>query len=504
MTQDRAAPRSSGVLLHPTSLPGPFGIGDLGPRAHAWVDALARARQAWWQVLPVGPTGYGDSPYQSPSTFAGNLNLISPELLERDRLASPGDVSGCDLHAGPIHYDAVIPRKHRLVHRAWERFAAGDGSTQLREEFERFRAAERCWLDEYVLFMALKEAHSGAPWWEWPGLLAQRDPAALRAAAETFADEAATHRFGQFLFARQWGALREHARGQGVRIIGDLPIYVAADSAEVWAHPELFLLDTERRPAVVAGVPPDYFSETGQLWGNPIYDWAAHRATGFAWWVQRVKAALKQYDLVRLDHFRGLEAFWAVPFGDRTAENGQWRPGPGAALLGAIRDALGSVPIIAEDLGFITPEVQQLREGFNLPGMRILQFAFGGAVEPRFQPHRFDAAAVVYTGTHDNDTTRGWFEKLNLNELRRFLRYAPDAAEDPVWALIRLGWASVADLAIAPLQDLLVLGSEARLNTPGTTTGNWRWRADDNALTGRWVERLREFTQTYGRVVEAA
>jgi 4-alpha-glucanotransferase len=494
--------RSSGVLLHPTSLPGPFGVGDLGPQAHAWVDALARAGQGWWQMLPVGPTGYGDSPYQSPSTFAGNLNLLSPELLAADGLATPGDGDGCVLPgAGPVHYADVIPRKRRLVQRAWERFTAGDGPPLLRAEFAAFR--ETAWLDEFARFMAIKDEYGGKPWWEWPAALAARQDAALRATSAELADDIDAHRFGQFLFFRQWRALRAHAHAAGVRVIGDLPIYVADDSADVWANPELFLLDAARRPRVVAGVPPDYFSATGQLWGNPIYDWDAHRTSGFAWWVNRVRAALQLFDLIRLDHFRGLEAFWAVPFGALTAANGTWMPGPGAALLGALRDQLGRVPIIAEDLGFITPEVDALRERFGLPGMRILQFAFGGAVEARFLPHGFTPNVVTYTGTHDNDTTAGWAEKLTAEERRQFARYAPESVGDPVRALLRLGWASVADLAIAPLQDLLGLGSEARLNTPGTTTGNWVWRVSDAALADRgWGEFLGEITEVYGRQSE--
>lgn len=493
-------PRSSGVLLHPTSLPGPFGVGDLGPAAFAWVDTLARAGQAWWQVLPVGPTGYGDSPYQSPSTFAGNPNLLSPELLERDGLASAAEVAACELPAtDQADFEAVIPRKRRLVRAAWDRFRAGDGASGLRPAFAAFRSAEAGWLDEYALFAAVKDAHDGRPWWQWSSGLAAHDGQVPAAAAE-LADDVDAHRFGQFLFFRQWTGLREYARAKGVKVIGDLPIYVAHDSADVWANPGLFALDATRTPTAVAGVPPDYFSETGQLWGNPVYAWDAHRATGFAWWAERMRAALKLFDLVRLDHFRGLEAYWAVPYGAPTAAGGRWEPGPDAELLMAIRDRLGEVPIIAEDLGFITPGVEALREGFGLPGMRILQFAFGGAVEPRFLPHRFDRNVVAYTGTHDNDTTAGWAAKLTPAEREAFIRYAPGAATDPVRTLVRLGWASVADLVLAPVQDFLGLGSGARFNVPGTTTGNWRWRADAKALAGpEWVEFLGEITTAYER-----
>ncbi|MBX9585546.1 MAG: 4-alpha-glucanotransferase [Gemmataceae bacterium] len=493
-------PRSSGVLLHPTGLPGPFGVGDLGPAGFAWVETLARAGQGWWQVLPVGPTGYGDSPYQSPSTFAGNLNLLSPELLGRDGLASAADVAACELPASDqADYEVVIPAKRRLVRAAWDRFRAG-GPATFQAEFRQFRSERANWLDEYALFAAVKDAHGQKPWWEWPAPLAAHDDHALRAAADELADQIDAHRFGQFLFFRQWAALREYARGRGVKIIGDLPIYVAHDSADVWANPGLFALDPTRTPTAVAGVPPDYFSTTGQLWGNPVYAWDAHRRTGFAWWVERMRAALTLFDLVRLDHFRGLEAYWAVPYGDPTAAGGRWEPGPGAELLAAVRDRLGEVPIIAEDLGFITPGVEVLRTGFGLPGMRILQFAFGGAVELRFRPHRFDRNTVAYTGTHDNDTTAGWAAKLTPEERADFVRYAPEAAADPVRTLIRLGWASVADLVLAPVQDFLGLRSEARFNTPGTLSGNWRWRASAGQLAaGAWVEFLREITTTYER-----
>lgn len=490
-------PRSSGILLHPTSLPGPFGVGDLGPVAHAWVEALAKAGQRWWQVLPVGPTGYGDSPYQSPSTFAGNPNLVSPEVLAGWGLVTDAEVAACEVPPGPANYEAVIPRKRKLLRQAWERFRAG-AAPALRTAAE----ARPWWLDDFALFMAVKDAHGGKPWWAWPAPLARRDPAALAAAREEFADEIAAHRFAQILFGAQWTDLRTYAHELGVKVIGDLPIYVAHDSADVWANPELFLLDADRNPVVVAGVPPDYFSATGQLWGNPLYDWDAHRRTGYKWWADRLGAALGMVDLVRLDHFRGIEGFWAVPVGDPTAERGEWRPGPGGELLEALRRQLGNLPIIAEDLGVITPEVDAIRERFGLPGMRILQFAFGGAVESRFLPHRFGPNVVVYTGTHDNDTTRGWFEGLNDVERSHLLRYVPDAAADPVRALVRLGWASVANLAVAPLQDLLDLGSEARINTPGTATGNWRWRLPGTRLEpGAWVGWLRELTETYDRAV---
>ncbi|HXD86770.1 MAG TPA: 4-alpha-glucanotransferase [Urbifossiella sp.] len=494
-------PRSSGVLLHPTALPGHFGIGDLGPSAHAWIDALARAGQRWWQVLPLGPTGYRDSPYQSASTFAGNLNLISPELVAADSLACLGDSDGCVLPtSGPVHFSEVIPRKRRLVREAWKRFSASDGYANLRSAFDRFQSAEAAWLEDYVLFAAIKDHLGGKPWWEWPPPLAAHDETALKTIGAELQEEIGAHRFGQFLFFRQWKALRDHAAAKGIRIIGDLPIYVAEDSADVWGSPHLFQLGPDRRPTIVAGVPPDYFTASGQLWGNPIYNWDVHLRSDFAWWIDRVRAALKLFDVIRLDHFRGLESYWAVPAGSATAACGQWKPGPGAAILHALQEALGTMPIIAEDLGFITPPVEQLRAQFDLPGMRILQFAFGGAVESRFLPHNYDRTVVAYTGTHDNDTTAGWAGKLTAEERRAFADYVPLANNEPVEALIRLAWGSVADLAIAPLQDVLGLGTESRFNFPGTLEGNWTWRMAGSVLENLdWADRLRRLTEVYGR-----
>lgn len=492
-------PRSSGVLLHVTSLPGPFGVGDLGPVALRWIDSLAAARQWWWQVLPVGPTGYGDSPYQSPSAFAGNPNLLSPELLARDGLASAAEVAACELPDGPVDYAAVIRARRHLLGAAFARFRAGDAPA-LREPFRQFCEREAAWLDDFALFMAVKDHFGGAPWWQWPKPLAFREPEALREVAGKLSADVESQRLAQFLFARHWAAVRQYAHARGVRLLGDLPIYAAEDSADVWAHPELFALGADRRPALVAGVPPDYFSATGQLWGNPVYDWEAHRRTGFRWWVSRMRATLRMVDVVRVDHFRGVEAYWAVPAGESTAKNGAWMPGPGCELIEALRGELGEVPVVAEDLGFITPEVDALRERYHLPGMRVLQFAFGGAVEARFLPHRYTRDLFVTTGTHDNDTTRGWFDKLTPAERRAYEEYAPEVAREPVWALVRLAWASVADFAFAPLQDLLGLGSEARLNTPGVASGNWRWRATAAQAADRaWIERLAELTRGYER-----
>jgi 4-alpha-glucanotransferase len=491
--------RSAGILLHPTSLPGPFGIGDLGPTAHAWVDALVQARQSWWQILPLGPTGYGDSPYQCFSAFAGNPYLISPEALVRDGLLKAADLAGASFPADRVEYETVIPFKMRLVRRAWENFQAG-AAAPLQPLFQAFGVEQASWLTDFALFMALKEAHGDVSWLQWPEELILRRPGALRNVRRELQDHIGLHQFGQFLFFRQWRALKKYANDRGIKLIGDIPIFVSSDSADVWANPELFLLDQGRRPSFVAGVPPDYFSATGQLWGNPLYNWQALKDTGYAWWVARLRSTLEQVDLVRLDHFRGFEAYWEIPAGNLTAEHGRWVPGPGADLFETLKTELGRLPLIAEDLGIITPAVEALRLHFDLPGMRILQFAFGGAFEERFLPHNHVPNTVVYTGTHDNDTTVGWYAGLSERELRFLHRYVPGASEDVAWSLIRVAWGSVADHALAPLQDVLRLGTEARMNLPGRPWGNWRWRFTDKMLTGALLERLADLTDVYARI----
>lgn len=490
--------RSAGILLHPTSLPAAYGIGDLGPSAYAWVDSLARARQSWWQILPLGPTGYGDSPYAAFSAFAGNTNLISPELLVREGLVNAGDLAAGHWPADHVEYGRIIAYKAGLTAQAWDNFRAGRGQV-LRSAFEEFCTHEAGWLDDFALFVALKEAQGGVSWHDWPEDLVLRKAAALQQARQQLAEAMELHRFRQFLFYRQWRALRQYARQRGIRLIGDVPIFVADDSTDVWTNPELFLLDQRRRPAVVSGVPPDYFSNTGQLWGNPLYNWEVHERSGYAWWMARLGAALGQVDRIRLDHFRGFEAYWEVPAGQATAERGRWVKGPGTDFLRVLRDKLGGLPIIAEDLGVITPEVRELRLHFNLPGMRILQFAFGGAAERRFLPHRHERNTVVYTGTHDNDTTRGWFDTLTSDEVRFLRRYAPGVEKDISWGLIRMAWMSTADYAITPLQDVLNLGSEARMNRPGQPVGNWRWRFRADRLPEALLDRLAELTEIYER-----
>ncbi len=499
MTTHVPSQRSSGILLHPTALPGPYGVGDLGPAAWAWVDALARAKQQWWQVLPLGPTGYGDSPYQCFSAFAGNPYLVSPEWLVRDGLLSAAEAEAPRFPADRVDFGPVIEYKIKILQRAWENYQAGKASA-LRAEFESFCHAEANWLDDYALFMALKDAHGGASWLEWPLALVQREPAAIKKATDDYGLAAAQHQFRQFLFFRQWRALKAYANGKKIRLIGDAPIFVSSDSADVWAHPQLFQLDDQRRPKAVAGVPPDYFSKTGQLWGNPLYDWAALKQTGYAWWIDRMRAAFGTVDLIRLDHFRGFEAYWEIPAGMPTAEIGRWVKGPGADLFVALRAALGPLPLIAEDLGVITPEVDALREQFHWPGMRILQFAFGGATEDRFLPHSYERNTVVYTGTHDNDTTRGWFAMATPKEQAFVRRYVGEADEaSVVWKLIRLAWASVADLAVAPLQDVLNLDGAARMNLPGRAAGNWAWRYRAEQLTEKHLTDLADLTELFAR-----
>jgi 4-alpha-glucanotransferase len=492
--------RSAGILLHITSLPGCYGIGDLGPAAHAMVDLLARARQRWWQVLPLGLTGYGDSPYQSFSAFAGNPFLISPELLVSEGLLQPTDVAGSDFPADLVHFETVIPFKERVTAQAWENFKSG-AARKLAEPFETFCTEQAAWLDDFSLFMSLKETHGKVSWQHWPSELRLREPNAIAHARQNLQHQCGMHKFRQFLFFSQWQALQQYAGSRGIGFIGDMPIFVATDSADVWAEPDLFQLDGERRPTVVAGVPPDYFSATGQLWGNPLYDWEAHRKSRYAWWVARMSAALKLVDLIRLDHFRGFEAAWAIPAGSPTAETGRWLPGPGAEFFQVLRDTVGDLPLIAEDLGVITPEVDALRTRFGLPGMRILQFAFGGAREDRFLPHNYDKNTVVYTGTHDNDTTVGWFHTLTPDELHFFRRYVP-GTKDAAWDLIQLAWASVANLALAPLQDVLSLATEARMNVPGVPSGNWRWRLNRDLAGEDVIARLGEMTVTYARAQE--
>lgn len=469
--------RASGVLLHLTSLPSQYGIGDAGPAAYRWVDWLVEAGQSWWQMLPLGPTGYGNSPYQSTSTFAFNEMLVSPDRLIEEGLLAASDCEPVDFPADRVDFDAVIPYKNCLLERAWENYRHAP-PVEIRAAFERFGRQQQFWLDDYATFMALRDKHGGAAYRHWPEPLVRRDQAALDHARAELAERIECYRFRQFLAFRHWAALRTYAQTKRLWMLGDLPIFVADDSADVWANPELFLLDEQQRPRLVAGVPPDYFSATGQLWGNPLYDWQRHAADGYRWWIERLKAALAQVDLIRLDHFRAFDAAWHVPADSPTAETGQWTPGPGAHFLATLEESLGGLPLVAEDLGIITDSVRELRDQFNLPGMRVLQFAFDGMPDNPFMPERYVHNTVVYTGTHDNDTTRGWYasQSTEQRELMWKLLNRPACQDDDVpWEMIRLALESVAALAIVPLQDLLSL-ADGRMNLPGQADGNWGWR----------------------------
>jgi 4-alpha-glucanotransferase len=503
--------RSAGLLLHCTSLPGPFGIGDLGPQAREFADFLHAAGQKLWQVLPLHPTGYGDSPYQCFSAFAG-----SPLLLSLDVMRDRGLLTGADLASPPafpldtVDYGAAARFKMPLLARAAESFFA-DASSEELATFERFREGAT-WLEDFALFMALKGAHQGAAWTRWVPALRDREPRALAEFARSREAQLQTIRFWQFEFFRQWMELRDWCEARSIRLMGDIPIYVAHDSADVWARPDLFHLDTFGQPTAVSGVPPDYFSATGQLWGNPIYRWERMEEDGFAWWIARFRSALALFDLVRLDHFRGFESYWEVPASESTAIKGRWVHAPGEELLSALEKEFGELPIVAENLGVITPPVERLRRRFNLPGMSILQFAFGtDSQAPTFRPHNYTRDLVAYTGSHDNDTARGWWTSSGGGDSTRspedvrkehdFARAYLDISDETQihWAMIRAVLSSVADTVIVPVQDVLGLGSAARMNLPGTVSGNWTWRCRPGVLDAALAARLREFANLFER-----
>jgi 4-alpha-glucanotransferase len=500
------SPRCSGILLHPTSLPGRFGIGDLGDAAYQFVDFLAAAGQSYWQVLPLSPTGYGDSPYQTLSAFAGNPMLISPQ-----RLVEVGHLSKADLEGVPyfpndkVDFGPVIYHKTILLDRAFANFQARAPTGQ-RSAFARFCEEQAFWLDDFALFMALKGAHNLRPWHEWEPEAVTRDPRALARWRESLAKEIASQKYRQWQFFEQWLAAKRYANERGIRIIGDIPIFVSLDSADVWANTRLFHLDERLQPTVVSGVPPDYFSETGQLWGHPLYRWDVMAQAGYAWWITRVQMALTQADVVRIDHFRGFYNYWEVPARAKTAIHGHWLYGPGAELFHAVTAKLGEVAIIAEDLGDFDAEsragVDALQAEFGYPGMKVLQFAFSTDAADPFLPHNFTRDCVVYTGTHDNDTSVGWHRVTSTEaERAHTLKYLDSDGSDIAWDLIRLAWASVAHTAMTTAQDLLRLGHEWRMNTPGTVgPPNWCWRLLPGALTDELAARLRELTALYGRL----
>ncbi|MBD2435913.1 4-alpha-glucanotransferase [Nostoc sp. FACHB-110] len=496
-------PRTSGILLHPTSLPSRFGIGDFGAEAYQFVDFLAESKQQLWQILPLGPTGDSNSPYASYCAIAGNPLLISPDLLYKKGLISEDSLTNLpDFPAETVDFTKVIATKLPILKTACNNFKTHATLNQ-QQEFQDFCQSQAYWLDDYALFMALKQAHHGSSWHKWESAIAQRKPEALEKWQQQLAEEIFYHQYLQFEFFWQWSQLKRYANQRGIQILGDIAIYVAHDSADVWANPGNFCLDESGEPALMAGTPPDYFSSTGQLWGNPVYNWVRLKQDNFQWWVQRFQSMLNCVDLIRIDHFRGFQAYWAVNQGETTATNGRWIEAPGEAFFQVLKQELGQMPIIAEDLGEITPEVYALRDKFEFPGMKILQFAFGEGLqaEKRFLPYNYESNSVVYTGTHDNDTTVGWFQQLLPPERKQVLSYLGCHNESEInWDLIRLALSSVANQAIIPLQDILGLGTEARMNFPGKAVGSWGWRYQSTALTPEISDRLRAMTLMYGRV----
>jgi 4-alpha-glucanotransferase len=495
--------RSSGIILHPTSLPGPDGIGDLGLEAYRWIDFLSNSGCSLWQVLPLGPTGYGDSPYQCFSAFAGNPYLISPTLLLEDGLLTLEYLtSRPKFDSESVNFSEMMTWKNSLFEIAFERFQKSRRKNQI-AEYQQFLIDQSFWLDDFALFMAIKKTQDDVSWKDWPAGLRKREPGALEKFLENNKSAINYQIFLQFLFFRQWRSVKDYANGRGISIIGDIPIFVAYDSADAWSHPEMFYLNSKGLPIVVAGVPPDYFSPTGQLWGNPLYRWNYHKKTGYSWWIKRIKSTLEQFDLIRLDHFRGFAGYWEIPAGNSTAEIGRWVKGPGVSFFKTVKHSLGSLPIIAEDLGVITPDVVSLRTMFELPGMRVFQFGFASDPSDAFLPHNYPVRCVAYTGTHDNDTTLGWY--ISAPEIERDLcrRYLASSGADISWDMIRAVWSSVAVIALAPMQDLLSLGTEARMNFPGKLGGNWTWRMDADALNDTLNSRLKEINYLYSRDVNS-
>jgi 4-alpha-glucanotransferase len=490
--------RSSGILLHITSLPGKYGIGTMGREAYEFVDFLVESGQKLWQILPLGHTGYGDSPYQCFSAFAGNPLLIDLEKLVEQGLLSSEDLPQESFDEGSVDFGAVFNYKYPLLKKAYTNFVRQNNKFR-HTQFENFYSRNEQWLDDYAFFMAVKIQQKGKAWTEWDRQIKFREPEAINRYSEELADEINFYRFVQFLFYRQWLELKSYANLNDIKIFGDIPLYVAFDSADAWANPELFEFDKELNPIHVAGVPPDYFSETGQLWGNPIYDWDYLEEQGFQWWIERIRASFLLYDILRIDHFRGLAAYWAVPFGEKTAMKGEWVRAKGREMLEAVVDALGGVQIIAEDLGVITPDVVELRDDFGMPGMKILQFAFDSGEENEFIPHTYEKNTVVYTGTHDNDTTLGRFQEANEADKQMMRDYFHINENDPAWSFIRLAWSTVSNMALAPLQDVLRLDTNARMNFPGKASGYWRWRYKKGELTSQHAEDLMKLTRIFGR-----
>ena len=495
--------RSSGILLHPSSLPGKYGIGELGQQALQWIDFLKQSKCGLWQILPLGPTGYGDSPYQCFSSFAGNPNLISLEALYQENLLDAADLDELpEFSPQRVDFGVLIPWKTNRLWRAYQNFRRRH-LPELQEEFERFCHHHADWLEDFALFMALKQVHQGRAWMEWDEPFRQRSATALKTFLTQHQALVDSYRFQQFLFYRQWSAVRKAANQAAIQIIGDVPIFVAQDSCDVWCNPRLFKLKANGYPRQIAGVPPDYFSPTGQRWGNPTYNWRVHQETNFDWWKKRIKHTLAQVDLIRIDHFRGFSACWEIPAHLTTAEKGRWVKAPGKSLFSQLVADLGEeLPFIAEDLGVITADVVELRERFRLPGMKILQFAFGTNGEKKFLPHNFVRNCVVYTGSHDNDTTLGWWNSIQNDETDTknfFMDYTGSTGNDICKDMIRLAYSSIADLVIIPLQDFLRLGSEARMNFPGKPNGNWAWRFKWSQINDELCEEIKRLVEIFER-----
>jgi 4-alpha-glucanotransferase len=495
-------PRSTGILLHPISLPSRGGIGDFGPAAYEFLDFLAEARQGVWQVLPLNPPANGNSPYSSTSAFAGNPHLVSLERLSAHGWLDPAALSGLPIEVGPIDYEQVNREKFPLLCQAARNFLER-ASGNARQRFDDFCQENSWWLEDYVLFDALRERH-GKNWSQWPAELARREPSTVESTKNQLSSELSLRRVVQFFFWEQWRALRHYCAQKSIRVVGDVAIFVDYESADVWAHRDLFRLKEDLQPEVVSGVPPDYFSATGQLWGNPLYHWDAIRATGYRWWIQRLRWATQTCDLIRLDHFRGFAQFWEIPAGDPTAVNGRWVDGPGDEFFVKLGEELGGLPFFAEDLGVITPDVVALRDGHKIPGMAVLQFAFGDTGAHAYLPHRLTTDCVLYTGTHDNDTTLGWWQTLGANERRAVLALVGPCEDGPNWGLIRLAQSSPANLSVVPLQDVLSLGSEARLNTPSIHVANYRWRHQPGSLSPELAEKLAVLAEVTDRLPEPA
>lgn len=495
--------RMSGILLHPSSLPGPDGIGDIGPEAYDWVNFLVQTRSELWQLLPLGPTGYGDSPYQCFSAFAGNPYLISSTLLIDEELISLADLNDRPSFSDEnVDYGPVIEWKLKLLNRAFKNFKQKK-LHDLKARFQEFITEEEDWLLDFSMFMAIKEIHGGSSWDHWEDGLRKRDPNEIEKFKNQNWDLIESHMFRQFLFYSQWIDLKKYANEQGIKIIGDIPIFISFDSSDAWANPELFYFDEDLKPTVVAGVPPDYFSATGQLWGNPLYRWDVHKKNDYQWWKKRIKATLKLFDYIRLDHFRGFVNYWEVPAGNTTAEVGRWLPGPGAEFFESILAELGNLPIIAEDLGEISEDVYILRDHFELPGMKIFQFAFSGDPDDPFLPHNYPVNCVAYSGTHDNDTALGWYLSAPEKEKDFCRRYLSRSGDNISWDMIRAVWSSVAKISIAPLQDFLSLGTEARMNFPGKASGNWSWRVLPSQINSELAGKINELNFLYSRLLDS-